>query len=52
MNIKVFNASEQEIKGQFNIFIGISLGVLKPLTEEIAKDYVSWALKNCKENFE
>ena len=33
---------------KYDIFIGISLGVLKPLTKETAKEYIEWALKNTK----
>lgn len=49
MKKKFFNISEKEIKEKkHNIFIGISLGVLKPLTKEITKEYIKWALKNTK----
>ena len=49
MKKKFFNISKKEIKEKkHNIFIGISLGVLKPLTKEIAKEYIEWALKNTK----
>lgn len=49
MDKKIFNATIEEVeKKKFNIFIGISLGVLKPLTEEMAKEYIKWALKNTK----
>lgn len=44
-----FNAQKKEVEERkYNIFIGISLGVLKPLTKELAKEYISWALKNTK----
>lgn len=50
MHTKIFNSSEEEIQSKnFNIFIGISVGV-KPLNEEIAKEYISWALQNSKED--
>jgi tRNA-dependent cyclodipeptide synthase len=46
---KIFNATKKEIEDRKNnIFIGISLGVLKPLTNEMAKEYIKWALKNTK----
>lgn len=49
MNTKIFNATKKEVEEQeYNVFIGISLGVLKPLTKEMAKDYIKWALKNTK----
>lgn len=50
MDIKVFNSTKEKIEErEDNIFIGISLGVLKPLTKELAKDYIDWALRNTKE---
>lgn len=50
MHTQVFNSSEKEIQSQkFNIFVGISVGV-KPLNEKIAKEYLSWALENTKDN--
>jgi len=49
MDIKIFNATEEEVEErEYNIFIGISLGVLKPLTKEVAREYIGWALKNTK----
>jgi len=49
MDTKIFNATKKEVEEQkYNVFIGISLGVLKPLTKEIAKEYIKWALKNTK----
>jgi tRNA-dependent cyclodipeptide synthase len=51
MKKEYFNTSEKLIKEKrYNIFIGISLGVLKPLTEKLAKEYISWALENTKKN--
>lgn len=50
MEMEFFNATKKEVEDKkYNIFIGVSLGVLKPMTEELAKDYISWALKNTKE---
>ena len=47
--LKFFNATKEEVEEQkYNVFIGISLGVLKPLTKEMAKEYIEWALKNTK----
>lgn len=49
MKLRFFNATKKEIEEKrFNVFIGISLGVLKPLTEETAKEYIGWAFKNTK----
>lgn len=49
MEKKFFNATKEIVeKKENNIFIGISLGVLKPLTEDMAKGYLDWALKNTK----
>ncbi len=49
MNKGYFNTTQKEIeKKNYHIFIGISLGVLKPLTKEMAKEYIDWALKNTK----
>ena len=49
MDKKIFNATNKEVEEKkYNIFIGISLGVLKPLTKEMAKEYIEWALKNTK----
>ena len=49
MKIKFFNATKKEVEEQkYNVFIGISLGVLKPFTKETAKEYIEWALKNTK----
>lgn len=49
MKLKFFNATKKEVEErQYNVFIGISLGVLKPLTKEMAKEYIGWALKNTK----
>ncbi|MDP4039026.1 MAG: tRNA-dependent cyclodipeptide synthase [Candidatus Pacearchaeota archaeon] len=49
MKLKFFNAIKKEVEErQYNVFIGISLGVLKPLTKETAKEYIKWALKNTK----
>jgi tRNA-dependent cyclodipeptide synthase len=46
MDINIFNSNLEEIKKKnFNIFIGISVGV-KPLNEEIVKEYLTWCLKN------
>lgn len=46
---KIFNATKQEVEERQNdVFIGISLGVLKPLTKEMAKEYIKWALKHTK----
>ena len=50
MDKYIFNTTQKEIQSKkYNIFIGISLGGLKPLTEELAEEYISWALKNTKE---
>ena len=50
MHIQIFNSSEKEIQSRkFNIFVGISVGV-KPLNEEIAKEYLSWSLENTKDD--
>lgn len=50
MELKIFNTTEDEIKSRkFNIFIGISIGI-KPLDEEMAKDYIRWALENTKDD--
>lgn len=50
MKIKIFNSDEEEIKNKkFNIFIGISIGTIKPSNEKLFKKYISWALKNTKE---
>ena len=50
MHTKVFNSSDEEIKSKkFNVFVGISVGV-KPLDENMAKEYISWALQNSKED--
>ena len=49
MKLKFFNATKKDVEEQkYDIFIGISLGVLKPLTKETAKEYIEWALKNTK----
>ncbi len=49
MDTKIFNATKKDVEKQkHNIFIGISLGVLKPLTKEMAREYIKWALKNTK----
>ena len=49
MNLKFFNATKKEVEEhKYNVFIGISLGVLKPLTKETSKEYIKWALKNTK----
>jgi tRNA-dependent cyclodipeptide synthase len=49
MKKEFFNATEKEVEERkYNIFVGISLGVLKPLSENLAKDYLKWALKNTK----
>ncbi len=49
MKMKFFNISEHDIgKRKYNIFIGVSIGVLKPLTGEIIKEYIRWALKYSK----
>jgi len=47
MKLKIFNGNQEEIK-ENNIFIGISIGI-KPLTKELAKEYIEWALKNTKD---
>ncbi len=50
MQVKIFNSSEKEIQlKKFNIFVGISVGI-KPINDELAKEYLSWSLKNTKEN--
>jgi len=50
MDVNLFNITEDELKQKKkNIFMGISLGVLKPLTRNLAKDYIKWALDNTKE---
>ena len=50
MHTEIFNSSEKEIQSKkFNVFVGISVGV-KPLNEEIAQEYLSWALENTKDN--
>ena len=49
MQLKFFNATKKEVGEQkYNIFIGISLGILKPLTKKMAKEYIEWVLKNTK----
>jgi len=49
MKLKFFNATKKEVEERkYNVFIGISLGVLKHLTIETAKEYIEWALKNTK----
>jgi len=46
---KFFNTTQKEVEERkYNILVGISLGVLKPLTKETAKEYIEWALKNTK----
>jgi len=50
MRTRIFNSSEKEIQSKkFNIFVGVSVGV-KPLNEEIAKEYLSWSLENTKDD--
>lgn len=48
--VKVCGGTKEEVLSKkFNIFIGISLGN-KWFTEEHLKEYVSWALKDTKDN--
>ncbi len=50
MDLKIFNATKKEIDNKkFNIFIGISVGV-KPLTKDLAKAYIKWALKHTRDD--
>ena len=50
MKLDIFNATQEQItEKQFNIFIGISIGV-KPLDKESAKEYIEWAIKRTKKD--
>ena len=49
MRKEFFNVQKGKLKGkEYSIFIGISLGVLKPMTKKMAKNYLRWALRKSK----
>lgn len=51
MQKKLFNITNEEIKERkYNIFIGISIGVLKPLSKTMISEYIAWSLERTQNN--
>ncbi len=51
MQKKLFNITKEEIKEKkYNIFIGISIGVLKPLSKSMISEYIAWSLERTQNN--
>ncbi|HIH31402.1 TPA: hypothetical protein HA235_01720 [Candidatus Woesearchaeota archaeon] len=51
MNIKYFNTNDKDVsEKKFNIFIGISLGTIKPINYDKVKEYIEWSLKYSRDS--